>query len=125
MSSPSGRGSLVEPMEIGIDAVEVGRIKSVYERHGERFLTRVFTPAEIEYAFSARGDRRFERLAGRFALKEALIKAWGEGIPFSAIEVRNDPAGRPLIACPLVSGKIKASLTHTRKLAIGCVLFVD
>ena len=116
---------MIEPMEIGIDAVDVGRLKRVYERYGERFLSRVFTPAEIEYAFNARGDRRFERLAGRFALKEALIKAWGRGIPFSAIEVSNDPAGRPLIACSLVSGKIKASLTHTRRLAIGCVLYLE
>ncbi len=112
-------------MEIGIDAVEVGRIKRVYERYGERFITRVFTPAEVDYAFSARGDRRFERLAGRFALKEALMKAWGRGIPFSAIEVKNDSAGRPLVECPLVLGRIKASLTHTRRLAIGCVLVLE
>ncbi len=112
-------------MEIGIDAVEVGRIKELYERHGERFLSRVFTPVEVDYALSAHGDRRFERLAGRFALKEALIKAWGRGIPFSAIEVRNDPVGRPLVACPIVPGKIKASLTHTRRLAIGCVLLLE
>lgn len=112
-------------MEIGIDAVEVGRIKGLYVRYGERFLARVFTPAEVDYAFSARGDRRFERLAGRFVLKEALIKAWGRGIPFTAIEVKNDPAGRPLVACPLVSGKIKASLTHTRRLAVGCVLVLE
>ncbi len=112
-------------MEIGIDAVEVGRLKMVYKRYGERFLSRVFTPVEIEYAFSARGDRRFERLAGRFALKEALIKAWGRGIPFSAIEVKNGPDGRPLVACSLVSGEIKASLTHTRRLAIGCVLLIE
>lgn len=108
--------------QIGIDAVEVTRMKEVCSRRGDRFLYRVFTPAEIDYAFRARGDRRFERLAGRFALKEALIKAWGRGIPFSEIEVENDPAGRPVVRCRRVRGRITASLTHTRRLAVGCVL---
>jgi len=111
-------------MEIGIDAVEVARIKELYARHGERFLQHLFTPAEIAYSLRARGDRRFERLAGRFAIKEALIKAWGRGIPFRAIEVSSTPGGRPGVTCPLVPGRIMASLTHTRWLAIGCVLLI-
>ena len=112
-------------MEIGVDAVEVARIRALYFQHGNRFLRHVFTQAEVNYAFQAHGDRRFEHLAGRFALKEALIKAWGKKIPFTAIEVRDDLTGRPIVTCPLVSGRIKASLTHTRRLAIGCVLLIE
>ncbi len=109
-------------MEVGIDAVDVARIRSLYLQYGDRFLRRVFTQTEIDYAFSARDDRRYERLAGRFALKEALIKAYGHGIPFREIEVRHNPAGKPVVVCGRVRGKIMASLTHTRRLAVACIL---
>lgn len=108
---------------IGVDLVEVERIKAIYERRGERFLDRLFTRVEITYAFSARGDRRFERLAARFAIKEALIKAVGRPLPYRSIEVRNQKDGRPIVHCPHVRGKIEASLSHTQRLAIACILF--
>jgi holo-[acyl-carrier protein] synthase len=108
---------------IGVDLVEVERIKAIYEQRGERFLDRLFTRVEIAYAFSARGDRQFERLAARFAIKEALIKAVGRPLPYSSIEVRNQKDGRPIVRCSHVRGKIEASLSHTRRLAIACILF--
>jgi holo-[acyl-carrier protein] synthase len=107
---------------IGIDLVEVSRIKALYERHGERFLNRLFTEREIIYSLAARGDRQFERLAARFAAKEALIKAAGHSLPFRSIEVSHRTGGRPTISCSAVQGKIEASLSHTRRLAIACVL---
>lgn len=109
-------------IKVGIDAVEVARIKDLYERYGERFLARLYTSKEIAYARAARGDRRFERLAARFAIKEALIKAAGRPITFTAIEVSHTSSGRPRVACDLIEGMIEASLSHTRRLAIACVL---
>lgn len=107
---------------IGIDLVEVPRIRAAYERHGERFLARVFTQAEADYALAARGERRFERLAVRFAAKEALVKAVGHALPYRAIEVSHAADGAPRVTCPLIEERITASLSHTRRLAVACVL---
>jgi len=112
-------------INVGIDAVEVQRMKDLYTRYGERALSRLFTPGEIARARAARGDRCFERLAARFAVKEALVKAVGHSLPFTKIEVKNAPSGRPLVSCSLVKGNIKASLSHTERLAIACVLLEE
>ena len=81
----------------GIDMVDCARLQKSIDRHGERFLRRVFTPTEQAYC---RGRKRqLEHFAGRFAAKEAVLKVlgtgWREGISWTDIEVRNDPAGRP------------------------------
>jgi len=62
---------------VGIDLVEVDRIKALCQRFGERFLNRIFTEEEIAYAYAARGNRRFERLAARFASRRPSSKRWG------------------------------------------------
>ena len=84
---------------IGTDVVSIERIAGVLERHGERFLNRVLTPAE-----RARYDRTKDKashLAKRWAAKEAFSKAIGTGIhpPFHwrAIGVGHDPKGKPLV----------------------------
>src|SRR3954468_5965824 len=81
----------------GIDLVETSRIAGMIERHGERFLERVFTLPEV-----ARGEgskRQAEHLAGRFAAKEAVLKAlgtgWAEGIGWRDIEVVSLTSGAP------------------------------
>jgi holo-[acyl-carrier protein] synthase len=107
---------------LGIDAVEVARIERLCHRYGERFLERLFTPGEIAYAESARGNRRFERLAVRFAAKEALIKAVGHRLPYTEIEISHASSGRPVISCAAVADEITASLSHTERLAVACVL---
>ena len=112
-------------IRVGIDAVEVSRIKDLYRRYGERCLQRLFTPNEVSYARAARGDRSFERLAARFAVKEALIKAAGRPLPFSAIEVSQTPDGRPIVTCSLIEGNIEISLSHTKSLAFACVLLEE
>jgi holo-[acyl-carrier protein] synthase len=83
----------------GIDMVECARIAEVIDRHGERFLNRVFTPAELEYC---RGRKRhIEHLAGRFAAKEAVLKVlgtgWRNGINWTDVEIRNEPSGQPRV----------------------------
>ena len=107
---------------VGVDIVDVERIRRLYQRYRDRFLKRVFTETEISYSFSARGDRRYERLAARFAAKEAVIKALGHAVPYRSIEVRNSSSGRPIVTCEFVNENIEASLSHTDRLAIACVL---
>ena len=109
-------------IRIGIDIVDVERIKRLSQQYGRRFLDRVFTEIEIDYSLGARGERRYERLAARFAAKEAVIKALGRAVPFRSIEVENAPSGRPIVRCEFVDEKIEASLSHTDRLAIAYVL---
>jgi holo-[acyl-carrier protein] synthase len=122
-----------ERMEIvahGIDLVDCPRIEDMVKRHGERFINRVFTAAEQAYA-DANKDR-IEKLAGRFAAKEAVLKLMGTGwrgkIAWTDIEVVNNVAGQPEVT---LSGEVKAlaeglgikhvsvSITHTANFAIA------
>src|SRR5215469_4828987 len=84
----------------GIDIVETVRIRQMVDEHGQHFLDRCFTP--VEQAYCDRSPRRrFEHLAGRFAAKEAVLKAmgtgWRGGIAWTDIEIQTDPAGRPFV----------------------------
>lgn len=82
---------------LGVDLVEVARIERLLAEHGERFLERCFTRDERRQWQAAGG--RAEHLAGRFAAKEAVLKAlgtgWRHGIAWTDIEVLPDDAGRP------------------------------
>ena len=82
---------------IGIDLVEVSRIRALLERSGDRFKERVFTPDEIDYCDSC-ADAAMH-YAARFAAKEAMVKALGtgftEGINWKDIEVRRNEKGAP------------------------------
>ncbi len=79
---------------IGVDIVDVMRMTRAIERHGDRFLEKVFTVEEIKYI---KGKRRIaETMAGHFAAKEAFIKAMGKGLPWKDIEVHHEE-GRPFI----------------------------
>lgn len=84
----------------GIDIVETARIRESVEQHGERFLDRVYTPAEQAYC-SRNKKRYFEHLAGRFAAKEAVLKVlgtgWRGGIAWTDIEILPEPSGQPII----------------------------
>lgn len=85
---------------VGTDIVECLRIAQMIERHGELFITRVFTQHEFEYCSSRKAAT--QHYAGRWAAKEAVLKAmgtgWTQGIHWRDIEVRNDHGGRPRIA---------------------------
>ena len=114
----------------GIDLVDFPRLEQLIERHGDRFLNRVFTPAEQAYARAKRNS--LETYAGRFAAKEAVLKLVGTGwrgkIAWTDVEVTNDAAGRPgvtlsgevkVIAERLRIGQIGISITHTANFAIA------
>jgi holo-[acyl-carrier protein] synthase len=108
----------------GIDLAEVDRIRRAFERFGDRFRDRVFTPTEIAYAESK--VNRYERYAARFAAKEAGMKAigtgWKQGVRWRDFEVVNLFSGRPTlqlhgqaaaVAKKLGVKHVSLSLTHT------------
>ncbi len=84
---------------IGIDIVDIGRVQSLLSRYGDRFVERVFTEAEAAYA--RKSVKPGERLAGRFAVKEAVLKAFGtgksQGIRWRDVETVRGPMGRPKV----------------------------
>ncbi len=114
----------------GIDLVDFPRIEDMVKRHGERFLDRVFTKAEQAYAKANKNG--VEKLAGRFAAKEAVLKLLGTGwrgkIAWTDIEVINTATGQPIVN---LSGEVKiiadksgitqisVSITHTANFAIA------
>jgi holo-[acyl-carrier protein] synthase len=119
---------------LGVDIAEVRRIQAAIERRGAPFLRRVFTPTEIEYC--ERFKNKFERYAGRFAAKEATMKAlgtgWSRGVRWVDIEVVREQSGRPTIALSGEAGNIAArlgvkhislSITHTAGEALAQVIF--
>jgi holo-[acyl-carrier protein] synthase len=120
----------------GIDLVEVPRIAAAIERHGDRFLRRVFTDAEIAYCESK--ANRSERYAARFAAKEAGLKAigtgWNHGVAWRDVEVQRLPGCRPTlafhgkaaeIAASLGVKRISLSISHTAEHAIAQVILED
>ena len=114
----------------GIDLVDCPRIEQMIQRHGERFIKRVFTAAEQAYAGANKNET--EKLAGRFAAKEAILKLMGTGwrgkIAWTDIEIINNAAGQPevtlagevkRIADGLGIEQISVSITHTANFAIA------
>ena len=114
----------------GIDLVDCPRIEQMIERHGERFIKRVFTEAEQAYAGANKNE--VEKLAGRFAAKEAILKLMGTGwrgrIAWTDIEIINNAAGQPEVSLggevEKIAGKlgikhISVSITHTANFAIA------
>jgi holo-[acyl-carrier protein] synthase len=117
----------------GVDIAEVGRIKTAVERFGDRFLNRVFTPAEIQYCVGK--PNAAERLAARFAAKEAGMKAIGtglrHGVTWQDVEVLRVPGQRPVLkfdgkaaefAARLGCKRTHLSLSHTANQAIAHVI---
>ena len=117
----------------GVDIAEVGRIKAAVERFGDRFLKRVFTPAEIRYCMGKLNAA--ERLAARFAAKEAGMKAIGtglrHGVTWQDVEVLRMPGQRPVLkfsgkaaefAERLGCKRTHLSLSHTADQAIAHVI---
>jgi holo-[acyl-carrier protein] synthase len=118
---------------IGVDLCEVDRIEAAIGRFGERFLTRLYTPAERAYCESK--PNRMERFAGRFAAKEAAMKAigtgWSRGVSWRDFEVSRLRSGQPVIVFHGAAQRIAAqlgvtralvSITHTRGMAMAEVL---
>ena len=119
---------------LGVDITEVDRIQSAIETSGERFLRRIYTPAER--AHCEQFKNKYERFAGRFAAKEAAMKAlgtgWRRGVRWVDFEVVREAGGRPTIslggaakeiAAQLGVKRISLSITHTSVQALAQVIF--
>ena len=105
---------------MGLDIAEIDRIQSAIERHGQPFIARLFTPAEIAYC--ERHKNKFERYAGRFAVKEATMKAlgtgWRHGVRWRDIEVTNLPGGKPTLAAEWRRRRIRRKAGHQEHLPL-------
>lgn len=118
---------------VGVDIVDVERIRRLVTRHGDRFVRRVFTDEEAEYCrVCAHPEQRF---ATRFAAKEAVLKAlgvgWQKGVGFREVAVSNDELGAPAVsltgrALELSSQRgvkrLHVSLSHDARYAVAQVV---
>lgn len=117
----------------GIDLAEIGRIQDAMDRYGQRFLNRVYLPAEQAYCLRKRHSA--ESFAARFAAKEAAAKALGtgisQGVSWVEIEVVREPSGRPVLRFHGRAAQIAArqgvvhaslSMTHSAGLAVASVV---
>jgi len=112
---------------IGIDIVELQRIKKIYHRQ-EKFADRILTEKERSVFNELTDERKTEFLAGRFSAKEAFSKAYGTGIgkslSFLDIEIEKDENGKPFIVKPLNKG-VHLSISHSREYAVAQVIIEE
>ena len=101
----------MQVLGIGTDIVECLRIARMIDRHGELFITRVYTPWEIRFCQSRK--QATQHFAGRWAAKEAILKAigtgWRRGISWRDIEIRNEPSGKPVVG---LRGGVRDAITE-------------
>ena len=118
---------------IGVDIVDIERVSRMLDRYKDRFVKRVFTDDEEKYA--NRSIRPAERLAGRFAVKEAFMKAIGtgksNGMLWRDVETVRGPMGRPKVNLYGKAGKylnmlnannVHVSITHDGGKAVAFVI---
>ncbi len=118
---------------VGIDIVEIDRIKSSMERYSDRFISRVFCESEIDYCKN-KGNPAIH-FAARFAAKEAVVKSLGTGfsggIKWTDVEIINPGVGRPTVKLhgqawtvfkAIGGGAIHLSLTHSARFAAAQVV---
>ena len=122
---------------LGTDIVYIPRIQATIERFGNRFLQRVYTPAEqLDSALSSPNRTTINKLAGRWAAKEAVVKALGtgwRGVGYTDIEIRRSQTGVPIVhlqgrAMVLLSAFLEVqwqlSLSHDGDYAIATAILV-
>jgi len=103
---------------LGIDIIEIERIKASIEKYGEHFLKKVFTENEIAYCLSK--GNRYQHFAARFAAKEAVSKAlstgWNKDFKWTNVEVINEASGMPKA---ILKGRLKEFLEPDKELKIS------
>ncbi len=118
---------------IGIDIIEIGRIRKSVETLGETFIDKIFTEREIAYC--AAKMNRYQHLAARFAAKEAVSKAlstgWAGEFRWKDVEVMNDPSGQPRITLygklseHLATSTLFVSLSHSETHVVAVVVIEE
>ena len=119
---------------LGVDLIEIDRVKRAYLRHGQRFIDRLFTKGEALYCLQKKDP--FPSLAGRFAAKEAVIKAFGHGFggrwKWIQIEVVRQPGGKPQLKLAGIMEELRSSrqidrmhltIAHSKRDATATVIF--
>ena len=117
----------------GVDLIEIERVKQAHLKHGQRFIDRLYTPAEAAYCLRKKDP--YPSLAGRFAAKEAIVKAFSRGFggrwKWRQIEVTREPSGKPGIRLEGIlerlreERKIKTihlSIAHSKRDATAVVI---
>jgi holo-[acyl-carrier protein] synthase len=123
-------------LNIGVDVIEVERVKKVYERQKERFLKRVFTQEEQDYCFSK--SNPFPHLAARFAAKEAVSKSFSTGIgklfSWTSCSIYHGPRMQPLVRLDeqgkallksIGATEVRITLSHTKTTAVAVAALVN
>lgn len=123
-------------MGVGIDTVECSRIDQAIQRHGDRFLKRIYTEQEIEYCYAMRNP--VPHLAARFAAKEAVSKAFTTGIGkhlgWRSIEILKGVRNEPLVQLDqqglallehLQGSAVLISLSHTENVGQAVALLLS
>ena len=118
---------------IGVDLIEIDRVKDAHRKHGNRFIERLFTPAEAKYCLRKKDP--YPSLAGRFAAKEAVIKAFSHGFcgrwKWTHIEVVRELSGKPSIKLSGVLEKLRVerkinkvhlTIAHSKRDATATVI---
>lgn len=116
---------------VGNDLVEIERVRQSIDRHGLHFLNRIFTRREQDYCYKFKDPA--PHFAGRFAAKEALVKALGTGIgaqvSWHDIEILNDDLGKPVVFMTeslqnrFENPALFVSISHTETLAIAIAIW--
>ena len=103
---------------IGTDIIVIDRIKNSIEEYGDNFLSKIYTPIEIDYCNSK--ANKYQHFAARFAAKEAIYKAlatgWQKDLYWQDIEISNLPTGMPVVN---LNGKLKKFLSDDKELKIS------
>ena len=126
---------MISIVGIGTDIIECLRIAQMIERHGELFIGRVYTPHEIQYCQSRK--QATQHFAGRWAAKEAVLKAmgtgWRRGISWRDVEIRNELGGKPIVSLrggardvveKLGIGQMLVSISHCRSHATAYAIAI-
>ncbi|HSL87968.1 MAG TPA: holo-ACP synthase [Ignavibacteriaceae bacterium] len=103
---------------IGIDIIEIDRVKESIDRFGDHFLNKIYTPNELEYCLSK--HNKYQHFAARFAAKEAIYKAlsseWGSDISWQDMDIMNEPNGLPVVK---FSGNLKEFVNKDKSIKIS------
>ena len=118
---------------VGVDLIEIERVKAAHKKHGQRFIDRLFTPAEAKYCLRKKDP--YPSLAGRFATKEAVIKAFSHGFggrwKWTHIEVVRELSGKPTVKLSGIMEKLRVTrkikkihltIAHSKKDATATVI---
>src|SRR5258708_396324 len=119
---------------LGVDLIEIDRVKKAHLKHGQRFIDRLFTPLEAKYCLRKKDP--YPSLAGRFAAKEAVIKAFGHGFggrwKWIHVEVIRELSGKPTLKLRGIMEKLRAqrhisrmhlTIAHSKRDATATVIF--